>query len=108
MRPEMSWMVAKLALPMTRLSMMRPATLTSTGSLEFLAALLAVELVELAGGVLAQEIVGEGLPAARSFASLARRSAMIWFSSCGFSGVAAVIGASGTDGCVVMVLRRPA
>jgi hypothetical protein len=31
MRPETSWMLAKLALPITRFNMMRPATLTSIG-----------------------------------------------------------------------------
>ena len=62
MRPDMSWMVAKLALPMTRLSIMRPATHFDRHALEFFGALPGVELIELASLRFSRdEVVREGL-----------------------------------------------
>jgi hypothetical protein len=68
-------MVAKLALPMTRLSMMRPATLTSTGvASSSSAVLLAVDSSSLPAVFSREEIVGEGLalgaPASQLLAAL--------------------------------------
>src|SRR5208283_4116215 len=62
----MSCKVAKLALPMTRLSTIRPATATATG---------------WASSASRRKSLGYARPCSRSARSLARRSAMIWFSS---------------------------
>src|SRR5713101_278353 len=84
MRPLMSWSVAKLALPMTRLSIMRPATvaftaLGSISSLDF----PPQARCRSAARCSRRKSFGKAAPRLRSSASFARRSAMIWFSSCG-------------------------
>src|SRR6266545_2595734 len=84
MRPLMSWSVAKLALPMTRLSIMRPATvaftaLGSISSLDFPPQALWSSPARCSR----RKSFGNAVPRLRISASLARRSAMIWFSSCG-------------------------
>ena len=57
----MSCSVAKLALPITRFSIMRPASCTSTASASSASlALVAVGGGQLAGVVAAVEVVGEG------------------------------------------------
>src|SRR2546421_4502944 len=84
MRPLMSWIVAKLALPMTRLSIMRPATATMTcfGSISSFDFAPHVPC-RSAARCSRTKSLGKAAPRFLSSASLARRSAMIWFSSCG-------------------------
>src|SRR6267154_4030321 len=82
MRPLMSWIVAKLALPMTRLSIMRPAMVAFTAfgsisSLDFSSQAWCKSAARCSRG----KSFGNATPRRRSSASLARRSAMIWFSS---------------------------
>src|SRR6267154_1086420 len=82
MRPLMSWIVAKLALPMTRLSIMRPAMVAFTAfgsisSLDFSSQAWCKSAARCSRG----KSFGNATPRLRSSASLARRSAMIWFSS---------------------------
>src|SRR5216117_1087094 len=82
MRPLMSWIVAKLALPMTRLSIMRPATATTTcfgsiSSFDF----PSHALCRSAARCSRVKSLGKAAPRFLSSESLARRSAMIWFSS---------------------------
>ena len=78
----MSCSVAKLALPITRLSIMRPATAACmVAGFQFLVRLAAAGRVQIAGEMRALEVVGEGVAAAAQAVSLARRSAMIWLSS---------------------------
>src|ERR1044072_1279016 len=84
MRPLMSWIVAKLALPMTRLSIMRPAAATTIGcgsisSFDF----ASHALCRSAARCSRAKSLGKAAPRFLSSASLARRSAMIWVSSCG-------------------------
>src|SRR2546421_1592366 len=84
MRPLMSWIVAKLALPMTRLSIMRPATAASTafGSISSLV-FPPQTSCKSAARCSRWKSFGNAAPRRRNSASFARRSAMIWFSSCG-------------------------
>ncbi len=88
----MSWSVAKLALPITRFSIMRPATVTvscsgSSASLGF----ASCAACRSAASASRRKSLGNALPFARSAASLARRSATIWFSSCGAGAGAAAL-----------------
>ena len=78
-----SAILAKLALPMTRLNIMRPPTVTRVGlALEPLVAALAEGVVQLPGERIAPEVVRERrCRCARSSASFARRSAISLFSS---------------------------
>jgi len=83
----MSWMVAKQALPITRFSIMRPATLTvifapSSSSLS----VSSWRACKSAAMSLREKSLGKALPCSRSFFSFSRRSAMIWFSSWGAMG----------------------
>src|SRR2546429_5965760 len=82
MRPLMSCTVAKLAFPMMRLSIMRPATATtscfgSISSFDF----PSHALCRSAARCSRRKSLGKAAPRFLSSASLARRSAMIWFSS---------------------------
>ncbi|CFP73813.1 Uncharacterised protein [Bordetella pertussis] len=82
MRPLPSCSVAKLALPMTRLSIMRPATLTVTAAAVSASwsrpSYLACRSAACASGT---KLLGNATPVSRSLASLARRSAIKRFSS---------------------------
>jgi hypothetical protein len=61
MRPDMSWMCVKLALPMMRLAIMRPATRTRRGfAVEEFGGLVAVFGMQLAGHHVAAEVIREG------------------------------------------------
>src|SRR6266581_4030334 len=84
MRPLMSWSVAKLALPMTRFNIMRPATVafTAPGSISSLV-FPPQALWRSPARCSRRKSFGNAMPRLRISASLARRSAMIWFSSCG-------------------------
>src|SRR6266567_1040191 len=87
MRPLISCSVAKLALPMTRLNNMRPATATSTCAVSSsLFDLASCAACRSAASALRRKSLGYALPRSRKAASLARRSAMIWFSSSGGPG----------------------
>src|SRR5258706_9013482 len=82
MRPLMSCAVAKLALPMTRLSIMRPAMVAFTAfgsisSLDF----SSQAWCKSAARCSRRKSFGKATPRPRNSASLARRSAMIWFSA---------------------------
>src|SRR5258706_333892 len=82
MRPLMSCAVAKLALPMTRLSIMRPAMVAFTvfGSISSLD-VSSQAWCKSAARCSRRKSFGKATPRPRNSASLARRSAMIWFSS---------------------------
>ncbi|KAG1251889.1 hypothetical protein G6F68_012047 [Rhizopus microsporus] len=88
MRPVLSCSVAKLALPMTRLSIMRPATLTVTGAAARAScsrpSYLSCRAAARASGT---KSLGYATPVSRSLASLARRSAIKRFSSWAGAGV---------------------
>src|SRR5262245_30898214 len=73
----MSWSVAKLALPMTRLSIIRPATVTRTGrpSSSSLAAAPCVRC-RSAARCSRRKSLGKATPRARNSASFPRRSAV--------------------------------
>src|SRR5690349_10492890 len=78
----MSWTAAKLALPIKRLSIRRPATETaiclgSSSSLD----LSPHDPCRSAARCSRRKSLGNAAPRLRSSASFARRSAMIWFSS---------------------------
>ena len=81
----MSWIVAKLALPITRFSIIRPATDDRyCGGLELLVGLSRhVSRAAPPASASRRKSLGNALPPVRSAASFARRSAMIWFSSTG-------------------------
>src|SRR6187402_612310 len=87
MRPLMSCSVAKEALPITRLRSMRPAIANGPGfspsscSLD----LSAFAACRSAARCVRRKSFGNACPPSRRRASFARRSAMIWFSSCGGS-----------------------
>src|SRR5690606_10245421 len=82
MRPEPSCSVAKLALPMTRLSIMRPATLAGAAS-SARASLSSSPYLACSSAALLSGLksLGKATPSSRSRASLPRRSAIRWFSS---------------------------
>ena len=87
-------MVAKLALPMTRLAIMRPATVTAMPAcLQLLRAAVVVRRLQIARILRAAEIIresaGTGTACSRIAASLARRSAISLFSSCATSAAGA-------------------
>src|SRR5438094_2308732 len=84
MRPLMSCSAAKLAFPMTRLSIMRPATVafTALGSISSLDFPPQARW-RSAARCSRRKSFGNATPRLRSSASSARRSAMIWVSSCG-------------------------
>src|SRR5215470_5552216 len=73
----MSWSVAKLALPMTRFSMMRPATVTRSGRPSS-SALVAAPYARCrsAARCSRRKSFGNATPRARNSASFARRSAV--------------------------------
>src|SRR5262245_27932876 len=73
----MSWSVAKLALPMTRLSIIRPATVTRTGRPSS-SSLVAAPCVRCrsAARCARQKSLGKATPRARNSASFPRRSAV--------------------------------
>ena len=83
----MSWIVAKLALPITRFSIIRPATVTviaSGSSSSFVFA--PCRAWRSAASASRRKSFGNALPCARNAASFARRSPMIWFSSAAAAG----------------------
>src|SRR6267154_769264 len=107
MRPLVSWIVAKLALPMTRLSIMRPATATATcfGSISSFDFAPQVACRSAARFSRAKSL-GKAAPRFLSSASLARRSAMIWFSSSLFDTLDALLQARG-DEIVEVAVEHP-
>src|SRR5262245_19160347 len=92
MRSVMSCSVAKLALPITRFSIIRPATETSRFS-DSRCSLLSPSYCACRSPASAvrRKSLGKALPLARRAVSLARSSATIWFSS-GAAGVVALAG----------------
>ena len=82
MRPDMSCIVAKLALPITRLSIMRPGHRDARSARPPAPRWLAVvPRADRRRGAVRRKSLGKALPCSRSAFSFARRSAMIWFSS---------------------------
>ncbi|VWX56383.1 conserved exported hypothetical protein [Burkholderiales bacterium 8X] len=87
MRPVASWIVAKLALPITRLSIMRPATLTAIGSASSASAVASACAASRADARSAGlKSFGKATPlpsawALRSAFNFSRRSAISWLSS---------------------------
>src|ERR1700704_4470539 len=107
MRPLMSCAVAKLALPMTRLSIMRPAMVALTdfgsiSSLDFPSQAWCKSAARCSRG----KSFGKAVPRLRSSASLARRSAMIWFSSSFVNTLNALLEARG-DEIVDIAVEHP-
>src|SRR2546425_4065583 len=83
MRPLMSCSVAKLALPMTRLSIIRPATATATGAASSASLVLpSCASCSAPASASRRKSFGYAGPRSRIRRSFARRSAMIWFSLC--------------------------
>src|SRR5688572_18062933 len=85
----MSWSVAKEALPMTRLRSMRPAT-HAVGFSPSSSSLVLAPCFACSSPAMSRrrKSFGNAGPCSRKRPSFARRSAMIWFSSCGASTLA--------------------
>ena len=84
MRPDMSWICTKLALPMIRLAIIRPASFTVTGSASKRSASHSAYCdCKSAASDSRRKSLGKALPALRSADSFSRRWAMSLFSSIG-------------------------
>src|SRR4030095_16870086 len=104
MRPVASWIVAKLALPITRLSIIRPATLTGIGVAPRTSGAVSPWAASRSAARSAGlKSFGKATPlpslcAARKALSFSRRSAINWLSSAAGAAVAGAAGAAGTEG----------
>src|SRR5690606_25391339 len=97
--PEPSCSVAKLALPCTRLSIMRPATDTRGRSASSSSRVLwSCSSMSLAARCVGRASFGKAMPFSRRRASFARRSLMTWFSSTAAAGGVPVLSSlTGSD-----------
>src|SRR5690606_18547879 len=97
--PEPSCRVAKLALPCTRFSTMRPATETRGSSASRSSRVLwSCSAIRLAARCAGRASFGKAIPFSRRRASLARRSLTTWFSSNAAAGGAPVLSSlTGSD-----------